>query len=104
VIATVPAPGARAPHDTPVVASVRLAPGASPGDLRLELDGEDVTGRCRLRTDRAHPPRRADLVLAGPLEAGEHEAILRRPAGGAHAWRFTVAQTDDHGGAEGENR
>jgi hypothetical protein len=94
LIATVPAAGATAAADTPLIASVRLAPRGRPEGLRLTLDGEDVTARCALRTDLAQPPRRADLVLAGPLAPGEHEAVVSWPeAAGApreHAWRFAV--------------
>jgi len=94
VIATVPAQGGHAEDGVPLVASVRLAPDAPAPELRLALDGEDVTARCAVRTDRAHPPRRADLVLAGPLGAGEHEAeVSWLTPGGAqrtHRWRFAV--------------
>jgi hypothetical protein len=96
VIATEPAAGARVPPGTTIVARLRLAPGSAPDGLSLRLDGEDVTARCALRTDRAHPPRRADLVLAGPLAAGEHEAVLSWPRPpGTHAWRFTVGGTGE---------
>jgi hypothetical protein len=61
--------------------------------LALDLDGEDVTGRCALRTDRMWPPRRVELVLrAGDLAPGPHEAVVRwRGVDGAplrHAWAF----------------
>jgi hypothetical protein len=96
VIATEPAAGARVAPGTTITARLRLAPGSAPHGLALRLDGEDVTARCALRTERAHPPRRADLVLAGPLGPGEHEAVLSwsRPPG-THAWRFTVGGTDE---------
>jgi hypothetical protein len=95
VVATDPADGARAPCATAVTVRLRLAPddGAVIG-LALRLDGEDVTARCALRTDRAHPPLRAELVLPGPLAPGEHEAVVSWPQpGGTHAWRFAVADT-----------
>jgi hypothetical protein len=98
VVATEPATGARAARATTLTVRLRLAPhdGAVVG-LALRLDGEDVTARCALRTDRAHPPRRADLVLPGPLAPGEHEAVVSWPQpGGTHAWRFTVT-TDETG-------
>ncbi len=48
-----------------------------------------------MRTDRVHPPRRADLVLAGPIAPGDHEAAVRWTGDDGtlreHAWRFTVA-------------
>ena len=95
VTTTAPAPGSTVAPDATVVASLRLAPGGGVEGVRLALDGEDVTGRCAVRTDLAHPPRRADLVLAGPLAPGRHEAVVRWTADdGApreHAWRFTVA-------------
>ena len=95
VIATDPAPGAHVPPGTTVTASVRLEPGAAPGDLAVALDGADVTARCALRTDLAHPPRRADLVFAGPLDDGEHEIVVSLgSAHGSHAWRFTVGESD----------
>jgi hypothetical protein len=95
VIATEPAAGARVPPGTTITARLRLAPGSGAEGLALRLDGEDVTARCALRVDRAHPPRRADLVLAGPPGAGEHEAVLSWPRPpGTHAWRFTVGQAD----------
>jgi hypothetical protein len=91
VIATEPAAGECVPPATAITARLRLAPASAPEGLALLLDGEDVTARCALRTDRAHPPLRADLVLAGPLAPGDHEAVLSwsRPPG-THAWRFTV--------------
>jgi hypothetical protein len=95
VTATVPGPGDTASPDTPVVVSLRLAPGGGVEGVRMALDGEDVTARCLTRTDLVHPPRRADLVLAGPLAPGDHEAVVRWTADdGApreHAWRFSVA-------------
>jgi hypothetical protein len=63
--------------------------GATPEGLRMSLDGEDVTDRCAIRTDRAQPPRRAEIVLAG-VPAGEHAAELEWPGGGSHAWRFAL--------------
>jgi hypothetical protein len=74
---------------------LRVPPGwdAEAAELALELDGEDVTGRCALRTDRMWPPRRVELVLrAVDLAAGAHEAVVGwRGADGAphrHAWAF----------------
>ncbi len=74
---------------------LRVPPGwgAEGAGLALELDGEDVTARCALRTDRMWPPRRVELVLrAGGLSAGPHEAVVRwSGADGAprrHAWAF----------------
>jgi hypothetical protein len=96
VIATDPAPGARVGPATTVTASVRLGAGVTAGALSLVLDGEDVTARCAVRTDLAHPPRRADLILAGPLAAGGHEAIVRCDGPPAdHAWAFTVVDPRD---------
>lgn len=54
---------------------LELDPGRPLEDLRLLIDGEDVTGRCAVRTDRAHPPRRAEIVLAG-LPPGARDASL----------------------------
>lgn len=48
---------------------LELDPGWSPEGLRLVVDGEDVTGRCEIRTHRSWPPRRAQIVLSG-LAAG----------------------------------
>ena len=91
VIATEPAAGARVAPGTTITARLRLAPGSAPDEIALRLDGEDVTARCALRVDRAHPPLRADLALAGPPGPGEHEAVLSWPRPpGTHVWRFTV--------------
>jgi hypothetical protein len=96
VIATDPAPGARVGPATTVTASVRLGPGVTARALSLVLDGEDVTARCALRTDLAHPPRRADLILPGHLSAGGHEAVVRCDGPPAdHAWAFTVVDPGD---------
>jgi hypothetical protein len=71
------------------VVVLALDPAWSPEGLRLVLDGEDVTGRCEIRTDRAWPPRRAEIVLSG-LAAGVHQAELSRPGADPHAWRFSA--------------
>jgi hypothetical protein len=63
--------------------------GGSPDGIRLSVDGEDVTDRCAIRVDRAHPPRRAEVVVRD-LTAGEHRAELAWP-GGRHEWRFEIA-------------
>lgn len=99
VVATEPAPGVRVPAGASLTATVRLSGGQGAEGLALLLDGEDVTARCAVRVDLAHPPRRADLVLPG-LPPGDHEAVVRWPSPpGAHAWRFSVGGTEDH--AEG---
>jgi hypothetical protein len=87
--ATRPSDGETAAPGAAVVAVLELEPGWSDEGLFLHLDGEDVTARCAIRTDRAWPPRRAEVVL-GDVEPGEHRAELRWP-GGAHAWSFAVA-------------
>jgi len=100
VIATQPAAGAHVPPDTDITARVRLG-GAPPKDLTLRVDGVDVTARCSLRTDLAHPPLRADVFLAGPLDAGEHRIVLGLgPGHGTHAWRFTVRESDGDSATE----
>jgi hypothetical protein len=68
---------------------LELDAGWSPAGLRLLLDGEDVTGRCEIRTDRAWPPRRAEIVLSG-LTPGAHEAELSCPGADPHAWGFHI--------------
>jgi hypothetical protein len=72
-----------------LVAVLELDPGWSPEGLRLLLDGEDVTGSCEIRTDRAWPPRRAEVVLAG-LTPGAHRAELTGPGADPHEWSFRV--------------
>jgi hypothetical protein len=52
------------------------------------LDDADVTARCAIRTDRASPPRRADVVLA-EVEEGDHVARLAW-SGGEATWSFSV--------------
>ena len=95
VIATEPAAGAHVPPDTSITARVRLG-GAPPKDLTLRVDGVDVTGRCSVRMDLAHPPVRVDVSLAGPLDAGEHRVVLGLgPGDGTHEWRFTVGESDE---------
>lgn len=73
-----------------LVAVLEIDRGWSPEGLRLVVDGEDVTGRCAIRTDRAWPPRRAEIVLSG-LAAGGHQAELTCPGADPHAWRFNTA-------------
>jgi hypothetical protein len=62
----------------------------SPEGVRLLLDGREVTARCRLRVDRAWPPRRTELLLAD-LSPGEHHAELRWDGGARHEWRFALS-------------
>jgi hypothetical protein len=71
------------------VAVLEIDPGWSPEGLRLTVDGEDVTARCQIRTDRAWPPRRAEIVLAG-LSSGDHRAELSAPGAGQHEWGFHI--------------
>jgi hypothetical protein len=71
------------------VVVLELGPGWSPEGLRLDVDGVDVTDRCDIRTDRAWPPRRAEIVLSG-LTAGAHQAELTCPGAAPHAWGFDV--------------
>jgi len=71
------------------VAVLELDPDWSPEGVRLLLDGEDVTDRCQIRTDRAHPPRRAEIVLAG-LPPGAQQAHL--------SWRGSEASFQISGG------
>lgn len=89
LIATRPPDGETAPPGAAVVAVLALDPDWSPDDVRMWLDGVEVTERCAIRTDRAYPPRRAEVVLAevGP---GEHVADLEWGEGGRASWRFGV--------------
>ena len=92
LIATRPVDGGTGPPDTAVVAILELEEGWSEDGVRLRLDGEDVTARCAIRTDRAWPPRRAEIVLTG-VGPGTHSAELEWPGGdGPHLWRFVVAE------------
>jgi hypothetical protein len=89
LIATRPEDGGTGPPGAAIVAVLELEGGWSQEGLRVRLDGEDVTERCAIRTDRAWPPRRAEIVLAG-VSAGEHRAELEWPGGGPHTWRFAL--------------
>jgi hypothetical protein len=90
LLATRPPDGATAAPGAAVVAVLGLDPDWSPDAVRMWLDGVEVTERCAIRTDRAYPPRRAEIVLAdvGP---GEHVADLEWAADGRASWRFAVA-------------
>ena len=86
--ATRPPDGGTAAPGAAVVAVLELDPDWSPDGLRMWLDEVEVTERCGVRTDRAFPPRRAEVVLTG-VEEGEHEARLAW-VGGEESWRFAV--------------
>ena len=76
-----------------MAAVLRVAPGwdAQAAGLCLALDGEDVSHRCDLRTDRVWPPRRVELVLRDGAGPGPHEAVVTWDAGRErHAWAFEV--------------
>jgi hypothetical protein len=90
LIATRPPDGETAAPGAAVVAVLAIDPDWSPDGVRMWLDGTDVTERCAVRLDRAWPPRRAEVVLAG-VRAGEHEAEVRWPDDGRASWQFTVA-------------
>ena len=89
LIATRPDDGETGPRGAAIVAVLELEGDWSEEGLRFRLDGEDVTGRCAIRTDRAWPPRRAEIVLTG-VGSGEHRAELEWPGGEPHAWRFAL--------------
>jgi hypothetical protein len=89
LIATRPPDGGIAAPGAAVVASLGLDPDWSPEGLRMWLDNAEVTERCAIRTDRAWPPRRADVVLAD-VEEGEHVARLRWSGGEEASWSFSV--------------
>jgi hypothetical protein len=89
LIATRPPDGGTAAPGAAVVAVLELDPDWSPEGLRMWLDDGEVTARCAIRTDRAWPPRRADVVLAD-VEEGEHVARLRWSDGDEATWRFAV--------------
>jgi hypothetical protein len=91
LIATRPEDGETGPPGMPIVAVLALEGDWSEEGLRVRLDGVDVTERCAIRTDRAWPPRRAEIVLAD-VGAGEHRAELEWPGGAPHAWRFAVSE------------
>ena len=64
-----------------------------------------MTDRCSLRMDLAHPPLRADVSLAGPLDTGEHRIVVGLgTAGSSHAWRFTVGEPDEDQSARRQTR
>ena len=90
LIATRPSDGETAGPGAAVVAVLALDPDWSVDDVRMWLDGAEVTDQCAIRTDRAYPPRRAEIVLAdvGP---GEHTAELRWAQDGHASWRFAIA-------------
>jgi hypothetical protein len=90
LVATRPEEGETGPAGAAVVAVLELDGDWSEEGLRVRLDGEDVTGRCAIRTDRAWPPRRAEIVLAG-VSSGEHRAELEWPGGRPQAWNFALA-------------
>jgi hypothetical protein len=89
--ATRPADGEATAPGEAVVATLEIEPGWDASALCVRVDGEDVTARCAIRTDRGWPPRRADVVLpdVGP---GEHRASLEWPGVPAQEWRFAVAE------------
>jgi hypothetical protein len=89
LIATRPPDGGTAAPGAAVVAVLELDPDWSPEGLRMWLDDAEVTARCAIRTDRAWPPRRADVVLA-EVEEGEHVARLRWSGGDEATWCFAV--------------
>jgi hypothetical protein len=63
LIATRPQDGETAAPGAAVVAVLAIEGEWAPDGLRMWLDGTEVTERCAVRTDRAWPPRRAELVL-----------------------------------------
>ena len=88
LIATRPPDGETAAPGAAVVAVLGLDPDWSPDGLAMWLDDVDVTERIAVRTDRAFPPRRAEVVLTG-VEEGEHAARLVW-AGDEANWSFSV--------------
>ena len=79
-----------------VLASLVLGGDPPPGeaDVRVIVDGRDVTDACARRVDRAYPPRRVDLVYTppAPLASGVHEVRVEGPGVVAPAAsRFTVS-------------
>jgi hypothetical protein len=89
LIATRPPDGGTAAPGAAVVAVLELDSDWSPDGVRMWLDGDEVTARCGIRTDRAWPPRRADVVLT-EVGAGEHEVRLRWSEEDEASWRFAV--------------
>jgi hypothetical protein len=89
LIATRPPDGATAAPGAAVVAVLALDPDWSQDGVRMWLDGAEVTDRCAIRTDRAYPPRRAEVVLmdVGP---GEHVAEVQWAEDGHASWAFVV--------------
>jgi hypothetical protein len=92
LIATRPPDGETAAPGAAVVAVLALDTDWSADDVRMWLDGKDVTERCAIRTDRAYPPRRAEVVLTD-VGAGEHVAELQWEEGDRASWRFAVEAT-----------
>ena len=90
LIATRPPDGETAAPGAAVVAVLAIEGDWSADSVRVWLDGAEATDRCAVRTDRAWPPRRAEVVLTG-VEAGQHLAELRWQDGGEASWRFAVA-------------
>jgi hypothetical protein len=90
LIATRPPDGETAAPGAAVVAVLAIEGAWSAESVRVWLDGAEATDRCAIRTDRAWPPRRAEVVLTG-VEAGQHLAELRWQDGGEASWRFAVA-------------
>jgi hypothetical protein len=92
LIATRPPDGETAAPGAAVVAVLALDPDWSPEGVRMWLDGVEVTESCAIRTDRAFPPRRAEVVLTG-VGAGEHVAEVQWAEEGRASWRFAVDQS-----------
>jgi hypothetical protein len=90
LIATRPPDGETAAPGAAVVAVLAIDGDWSPEGVRVWLDDDEVTERCAIRTDRAWPPRRAEVVLTG-VGVGEHVAELRWAEDGRASWRFAVA-------------
>jgi hypothetical protein len=90
LIATRPPDGETAAPGAAVVAVLALDPDWSQEGVRMWLDGAEVTARCAIRTDRAYPPRRAEIVLTD-VDPGEHVAELQWAEHGRASWRFAIA-------------
>lgn len=82
--------------------------GPTPGALRLELDGKDITAQASLGNTEDHPPSRAwlEYVSKAPLSLGEHSAAVSLLDDGGkrqtNTWKFRVAAQPcrfDHGTA-----
>jgi hypothetical protein len=89
LIATRPPDGETAAPGAAVVAVLALEGEWAPEGVRVWLDGVEVTERSAIRTDRAWPPRRAEVVITG-VDAGEHVAEVRWPEDGRASWRFAI--------------